>query len=42
VNKWLAHWKNKIPEAFISAVFTDDFYYKFNNTAEFLEWLEAR
>jgi len=42
VNKWLAHWENDIPEAFISAVFADDFYYEFSNTTGFLEWLEGR
>lgn len=42
VNKWLSHWESKSPEAFISAVFTDDFYHEFNNTAEFLAWIEAR
>jgi len=42
VNKWLAHFESKIPEAFISGVFTGDFYNEFNNTDEFLAWIEAR
>jgi len=42
VNKWSVHLESKIPEGFISGVFTDDFYYEFNNTAEFLTWIEGR
>ncbi|MFC1988558.1 transglutaminase-like domain-containing protein [Chloroflexota bacterium] len=42
VNRWLAHWARDIPEAFISGVFTDDFYYNFSNTDEFLSWLEEK
>ncbi len=42
VNQWLAHWESDIPEAFISGVFTDDFYYEFSNTEEFLAWMVDR
>ncbi len=42
VNQWLAHWESDIPEAFISGVFTDDFYYEFSNTDEFLAWVMDR
>ncbi len=40
VNEWLAHWESDIPEAFISAVFTDDLYYEFSSTDEFITWAQ--
>lgn len=42
INKWISYWESKIPEAFISAVLTEDSYYEFNDTAGFLEWLKER
>jgi hypothetical protein len=42
VNEWLAHLESKMPGAFISKVFTDDYYYEFESTDEFLAWIESR
>jgi hypothetical protein len=38
INKWLLHWDDKIPNAWIKAVFSDNMYKEFSSTSEFLEW----
>jgi hypothetical protein len=40
VNDWLSHWKQKMPGAEISAIFSDNFYQEFENTEEFISWVK--
>jgi len=40
INKWLRHWSDEMPEAFVEVVFNDRFYETFSSTEEFLSWVE--
>jgi hypothetical protein len=41
-NNWLSHWEGKIPNAQVSAVFSDKFYRAFSSTQEFIDWVRSR
>lgn len=42
VNDWLSRWKQKIPGAKISCIFSNDFYREFADTEEFINWVKER
>jgi len=42
INDWLNHWKQKIPGAKVTGVFSDEFYREFSNTEEFIQWVIDR
>ena len=41
IGEWLARWSEKMPEARIYMVFSEDVYREFQSTEEFLEWVKS-
>ncbi len=41
IGEWLANWSEKMPEARIYMVFSENLYKEFQSTAEFLDWAKS-
>ena len=39
---WLLRWNEKIPDAQVKAVFSDNMYQEFSSNDEFIEWFNNR
>lgn len=42
INDWVAYWIEEMPDAYINAVFSNNFHKTFDNTQEFIDWAKAR